>query len=357
MGWELGDLADEVGIPAASITDPRSKKYEIEIKKLQKIAKVLELPLTALFLPAPPKESKLVDFRKLPKDQQKLSKETYRAINKARYWQAVGKDLLQGQRRRLPSIKRYSINDSPYKVADIERKRLGFGSNLEIQNADDLYNKLIDAIESRSIFVCQFNLPLKETRGFTLPDGPPHAIAVNTADRYQARSFTLLHEYAHVLLRKEGICLPNPGTSRQRIEKWCNNFAGAFLMPAPEFFDRLALHKKNQEPSQIVQRLSSDFKVSRMAVMVHIMRLVPYTALAKYCRENYDEYAPQLGKRSRSRTDSVTLCKNQRGSNFIRLVLDSHEQRLIDYSDVINFLDLDLDKLPKLEEKVYGIAT
>lgn len=362
MGWDLADLAGKVGIPAASIADPGSETCRIEAAKLKKIAKILGRPLAVLLLPEPPAESELADFRKLPNDQKRLSQKTYQAIRKARYWQSVSRELLGERHQRLPAPRRYRVDrDDPQKAASLERKKLGIGSgDYNIKNAYDLYNRLRNAIESGNVFVHQFRLPLREARGFTLPDGPPYVIVVNTADGYPARNFTLLHEYAHVLLQKEGICLPNLNAensmSRQETEKWCNNFAGAFLMPEAEFLDQISGYQNGSGPSRTIQRLSTDFKVSKKAVMVRIMRLAPHTALARYCRTHYDEYAPQPFRESGGYADKVTLCKSQRGSKFIRLVLDSMEDRLISHGDVATYLGVDLKNLPELEERVYGIA-
>src|SRR6202040_756339 len=43
-----------------------------------------------------------------------------------------------------------------------------------------------------------------------------------------ARSFTLLHEFGHILLRQSGISSFN---SRNTVERFCNQFAAAFLLP------------------------------------------------------------------------------------------------------------------------------
>ena len=43
-------------------------------------------------------------------------------------------------------------------------------------------------------------MPVDDARGFSLTDGEPYVIVVNSADADRARLFTLFHEYAHILL-------------------------------------------------------------------------------------------------------------------------------------------------------------
>lgn len=360
MGWDLADLAKEIDVPVTSLTNLESKEYEIEIKKLEKTAKILQRPTAVFFLPAPPGESEITDYRKIPNSKKKLSKDTCKAIRDARYWQSISKNLLKELHSKSLPIRHYSMKNTPSNVAITEREKLGFESeNLQIKTPDKLYNKLRTIIESYDIFVHQFNLGPDGIRGFTLPDGPPYAIVVNTKEKPQAGSFTLLHEYAHILLKKVGICSPNSETlnpkNQHDIERWCNKFAGAFLLPEEKFLNLIDDYdKKNIKLDDMIHKLALHFKVSDQAVMIRVIELNPYTALAKHCRDRYNKTSksPPSGG-----GNYYIKCKNQRGVKFIKLVLDSKERRLINYRDVADYLDLRLKNLPKLEKVIYGNAS
>jgi Zn-dependent peptidase ImmA (M78 family) len=62
-------------------------------------------------------------------------------------------------------------------------------------------------------------------------------VALNTRDAPQARTFTLLHELAHIALRTgEALCdLTEQTPADARVEVFCNHVAGAALQPRDRF--------------------------------------------------------------------------------------------------------------------------
>jgi Zn-dependent peptidase ImmA (M78 family) len=78
-----------------------------------------------------------------------------------------------------------------------------------------------------SVYVEQFG---KDTsRGVSLFYNAFPAIIIDQNEKLPgARSFTLFHEYAHLLLRQTGVSNFDP---RNRVEAFCNRFASAVLMP------------------------------------------------------------------------------------------------------------------------------
>ncbi len=75
-----------------------------------------------------------------------------------------------------------------------------------------------------------------EMRGFSLYFDVVPVIVVNGADAARGGLFTLLHEYAHLLLHTGGLCdtVTDLGatTPDRRLEARCNAIAAAILMPA-----------------------------------------------------------------------------------------------------------------------------
>ena len=62
-------------------------------------------------------------------------------------------------------------------------------------------------------------MPIEDARGFALADANPKIIVVNSKDQIEARIFTLLHEFAHILLGETSISIPDL-RSNNTIEKW-----------------------------------------------------------------------------------------------------------------------------------------
>ncbi len=68
-------------------------------------------------------------------------------------------------------------------------------------------------------------------RGFALADDVAPFIVLNDQDARSAWSFTLIHELAHLWLGTTGV---SGVFADAQIEKFCNDVAGSFLLPANE---------------------------------------------------------------------------------------------------------------------------
>ncbi len=368
-GWSNREIAKKLEVSPKTILQWRSKKQAIDIHVLEKLAECAKRPLAVFFLPRPPSEPPLTDFRRLASNKPaKLSRETILAIRVARYQQSVAYDLLKQQRlSTTPRIKSViKISDDPEAVAVQERKRLGFDSEDGLLAPDarghigKRYSKLRAVLESLNIFVFQASFPVDEVRGLTLSDALPRAIVINSADAYPARIFSLMHEYGHILLNEGGICVPKYGqtsmsaSNQERIESWCNKFAAAVLVPADTFLD--SFHKldgKQGKPESIVDALSRQFRVSKQVIIVRIIKSFPkHPDLHYYAGELKLLQVPSSQTRGGGFARPVDLCLSRRGKKYISLVLDSREKEIINTSDTIDYLDLKLKHFDAVQERL-----
>jgi len=75
------------------------------------------------------------------------------------------------------------------------------------------------------------NFDLETFRGFALADDVAPFVIINDRDAKPAWSFTLLHELTHLWLGQTGVS----GTLAEKvIERFCNDVASEFLLPAEE---------------------------------------------------------------------------------------------------------------------------
>src|SRR6185295_4300741 len=90
------------------------------------------------------------------------------------------------------------------------------------------------------VLVLQSSFPSNEVSGFSLNDTEKNpVILLNSRDVHARRTFTLAHEYAHILLGSVGICKPK-STSKEvvrdhSVEAFCDKFAAALLVPSDIF--------------------------------------------------------------------------------------------------------------------------
>ena len=104
-------------------------------------------------------------------------------------------------------------------------------------------------------------------------------VIINDQDARAARSFTLLHELAHVWLDTSGVSgAPSPETPtslHDRIERFCNDVAGEFLLPAAALrtrTERLVAGNK-ETAAEFIRVLSDDWSVSEPMAAYRLNRI------------------------------------------------------------------------------------
>ena len=273
VGYALGDAASKIGVRKEKLARAEDGEELLTLRQAEKAAKVYHRPLAALFLPEPPSEEpQEAQFRHLPgapeppwppemqvlarriRIRQDAAAELYDLIEEEPPWaEVVG--AISGDR------------GSYWKVV---RRLLGIGLEEQASWQDQAgYQPLrhwIDAIESLGILVMQDgSLPLTMMRGFASTHPSVPAIVVNTQDDPRARAFTAIHELGHLILGAAGEPV-GPET-----EPWCDNFAGAVLMPPDDF--ALVFHDHSGlDPLGRVDALALAFGVTPRAAAVTARR-------------------------------------------------------------------------------------
>jgi Zn-dependent peptidase ImmA (M78 family) len=290
MGIEIAEVAKRFGLSQNII-----KKWEYGQKKptiiqIKKLAKFYKRPLAVFFLPSPPEEPPLPnDFRTLPDESRKpFSPETRLIIRKARRLQSLAIELAEGTNKDIhTNVGRVNLSDNPEIVANNERIHVGIDIQTQFSwsREVDAFEEWKKAVEKLGILVFQFPLAVEEIRGFSLPKDILPAIVLNRRDHVRARIFSLFHEYGHLLLDTDGICnweiLNGSFKTDGSVEKFCNHFAGAFLVPkdALQNHKLVRLQRNTSEWSdKDLEKVAKDFNVSREVILRRLVtfRLVEW---------------------------------------------------------------------------------
>ncbi len=110
--------------------------------------------------------------------------------------------------------------------------------------------------------------------GFALADDFAPFVVINDNDATAARSFTLVHELAHVWLGASGVSGPVRGLSSNAVERICNDVASHFLLP-PESLVNLALDIQGADASRAMSLsadISAAWKISQGVVIYRFAR-------------------------------------------------------------------------------------
>jgi Zn-dependent peptidase ImmA (M78 family)/DNA-binding XRE family transcriptional regulator len=232
-GLSLLEAAERLGMSAAELTDIEKEVSKPTLTKFEKMAAVYKLPLSTLFRRTRPNVPKaLPDFRTIEGAPIEKSFEFQVALDTARGLQTV-LNVIRSEDDRFfaPSLREYDFGKDPCKQGEAERNLIGVSVDQQLgweSVAGFRHWRAIIERQGISVYLQKFDL--SDCRGYCIwdEDHLPAIIINKTEVSENARAFTLIHEYAHLLIRRPGISDLN---SRNPVEAFCNRFAAAFLMP------------------------------------------------------------------------------------------------------------------------------
>lgn len=259
-GLSLKDAARKIGLGSSARASAIEKIEALErgeVKptrtQLLKVANTYRRPLTTFYRHNPPPAGdRGEDFRSLPgpvsAEESALLDALLRDL-RARQ-NMVRSILMDGEdASHLSFVNSLLLTETVSSAAQHVRQTLkinttgGHGPGHEQNSPDSLFSDLRRRIEDLGVFVIlagnlgsyHTNISEKVFRGFAITDDIAPFIVINPQEAKTARSFTLIHELVHIFIGSTGIsAVPStktPKTSSARIERFCNDVAGEFLLP------------------------------------------------------------------------------------------------------------------------------
>ena len=216
------------------------------VNQARNLAKVYKVPLISLWLNEPPpdyKPPKFRDFRRLPGSLTgHFSYNLAISIRESSIKRDLAIELARNLNRTIETFSsHFPTNTTTKKLASEIRNllNLSWGEQSEWKDPRIAFNSIKEKIESLDILVFQFpRIEVEEFRGFSIYNKVMPVIGLNRKDSYAARSFSLLHEFTHLIFGEtsvSNVSETDSGFSQdERIEKICNEVAGATLVPQEE---------------------------------------------------------------------------------------------------------------------------
>ena len=360
-GLDLETIKKKLRVTLETIRAWEDGTRKPTLRTLEMLASLYKRPLATFLLPQPPYEPALPpDFRAVPREQrQVLSSKTRLAIRKARRLQIIVTEMMEQKTVEKPvvTVGKTLLTEDPELVAERERGKLGVSikDQFKFRSVYDAFNKWRVALENYNIAVLQEQMAPEEVRGFSLLDHLVPTIVISRSDSIRARIFTLFHEYAHLLLGTEGICRPDEASpdnaDEEEVEKFCNHFAGAFLVPkqalrADENASLIA--RVHDLDNSILNQIAARFKVSNQVILRRL--LICQLISKKQYQDKLREVQSQVKRAEHPfKMPASKRCISEKGRLFVSLALEAKERDLITYSDLADYLSIDLKHLDKLE--------
>lgn len=215
------------------------------------------------------------------------------------------------------------------------------------------------AMEAKGILVFQTSgVKLEEMRGTCIPDQPLPVVLLNAKDAPHGRIFSLLHEFAHILLHAGGHQTSRMAGARlpeeQRLEVAANAFAAAALLPAHSFLAeaerypgaaagddgalRRFAQKAKASPEVILRRLVTLRKVPEG---IYRRKRDAWGSAPWYARDTGGGPVPM----------AVRIVASD-GRGYTRLVLNAWDQRLISTNAASDYLGVKPRHFPNIRREV-----
>ena len=109
------------------------------------------------------------------------------------------------------------------------------------------------------------NVSARVFRGIAIADEIAPLIVINDQDAVPARSFTLIHELVHLFTGSSGVSnapsMVRGETRKTRIERFCNDVASEFLLPAESLADVQPVTSPDQA-AETIRNVALDANVS-----------------------------------------------------------------------------------------------
>ncbi len=252
-GLSVAEAAAMLGLKTTAKVSAEEKLRQVEAGAravshglLEKAVAAYRRPLIAFYLPQPPaRGDRGEDFRTVsgavsPRDEALLDA----LLRDVRARQQMLREVVADDEdaRALPFVASARVDEGATHVAACIRATLGVSvaDQRRAKDSAGLFCRLRAAAERAGVFVLlvgdlgshHSDIGEDVFRGFALADDLAPFVVINDNDAVPARAFTLVHELAHIWIGATGVSGPLRGVPENAVERFCNEVAGEFLLPA-----------------------------------------------------------------------------------------------------------------------------
>ncbi len=355
-GLSPEDAAHVLGLANARGKTGRQRLESMELGEeepsrslIGKMAKVYHRSLLVFYLAEPPRKGdRGQDFRTLP-GQERFNPDLDALVRDIKARQGLIRSILEDQQAEPLDFIGSTTMEAPVTAIAAriaERLKFNLGRYRATKSADEAFAYLRETIEASSVYILLLgnlgsyhtNLPVDVFRGFALADKIAPLIVINDQDARTAWPFTAVHELAHLWLGQTGIS----GTDTEnQIERYCNDVAGEFLLPAIELRQLApSLHLSVASLAEEIKTFAEAYRVSRQMVAYKLYRTgmigkTMWAALDERFREEWQAYKQREVERTKSvegGPNYYVLRRHRIGDALLGLVRRALDEGTITYT-------------------------
>lgn len=274
--------AQKIKVPVDKLVSWEREDKRPTFRQAQNLAKAFHVPFGYLFLSAPPSEEiPLPDLRTVTGSPLRPPSPNFLdVVNDVLRKQRWYREYLESEgAQRIPFVGRFTISDSPEKIASDMASTLGISDAMrqESDSWEQFLQRVIQRAERVGVVVMRSGivesnthrtLDVEEFRGFAISDELAPLVFINGQDAKTAQIFSLAHELAHLWIGSSGISNPDhlrrPSQQLNAVDRLCDQVAAEVLLPKQSFeadWDESALMEGN------LRIIASRYRVSKFVVL------------------------------------------------------------------------------------------
>ena len=363
-GIEPERLASKMQVSSERVVD-WERTGTISVAQVDKLAHHTHTPLGFLYLPEPPEDRlPIPDFRtrgaRVPRRPSPNLLEMVYLMQRRQLW--MRDELIAAGFGPLAFVGAYQSGGDPREVAAAMRDILQLAREWASEHPTwtDALGYLRDQAEDAGVIVVlngivdndtHRKLDRDEFQGFALVDQFAPLIFVNGADFKAAQMFTLAHELAHLFVGETGVSLfEDFQPSSHATERFCDQAAAEFLVPAQELHDYWPFAERSDDPYQSIAR---QFKVSTIVAMRRALdlELIDRQSFLK----SYGRYLTEERRKREARTGGGNFWNTQKwrvGPRFGGAVVRAVKRGRLPYREAYGLTGLKGDTFESMPQKM-----
>lgn len=362
--------ARKIGVPDDRVAAWESGEAQPTIAQVRKAAAVYRRSLGVLFLSEPPTGfDTLRDFRR------------HEGAAAGAWSPGLHQEYRRAHVQREQALALYELEDSEppsawrlmnlppddEELASAARKRLLDGSPLPLPQTNatvyDHLNTWVASLEAAGVMVmatARGGVSTSEMRAMSLYFDVLPVIVVNGADAARGRLFSLIHEYAHLLLHTGGLCDTTSDiratTPDRQLEARCNSIAASILMPRAAVLAQSEVRAREHAPNSwdynSLTAAATPYGVSAEAMLRRLLTLgrVSLTFYRERREEFLRRYEQEELRRQGGGGDWYRNTVRDLGKGYVRLVASAYERRVIDAYTASTYLNVKVGQIDRLAE-------
>lgn len=297
-GFSLDEAAAKLTLSSSAKSSAAEKLAALESgekaptrNQLNDMARVYRRPLLTFYMAEPPRKAgRGHDFRQSPDARTRRENAMLDTLLRdVQVRQEMVRELLEDEDEAapLPFVGSIAMRQGVTHAVGALSAMLSFNPLAPRKGPPEtLFKRLREAAEDAGVFVLvlgdlgshHYSIPASVFRGFAIADPVAPFVVINSKDARAARVFTLVHELVHILLGQTGVSgtvsTAAPATEDARIERFCNDVAGEFLLPNEAYRRGVAAFSANDlEAARFaVEQIATRWSVSEPMVAYRLNR-------------------------------------------------------------------------------------